>query len=125
MVIALRVQRGFVLAICCLALPIVVFGCGSGGSNYAVGDCLEEDVNEEGEAVKVSCSWKDSFTVEELARNGGQPDCGYDGKIIYKGSIRTIPNKYVTDAVSGTTYCGRDNFNTIGYPIPTYADDES
>ena len=117
--------RFLILAVC-LTTPIALLGCGgSGGSDYAAGDCPSEDVNEEGEAEKVSCASKDSFTVEELARNGGQPDCGYDDKILYKGQIRTIPNTYVTDAVSETTYCGHDNYDPYGYPFPSLADDES
>jgi hypothetical protein len=116
-------KKFFILAACCLAVPLIAIGCG-GGSDYVVGDCLSDQVNEDGEAQKVSCDSEDSFTVEELARNGGQPDCGYDRQYISEsGLIATIQDQYITDAVSGTSYCGPANFDPYGKPFPAESEE--
>lgn len=113
-------NRFLVVLGCCLAFVLIGSGCGGGGTEYAVGDCLSDEVNEDGEVDEVSCAAKDSFTVEKLAGNGGQPDCGYDHKYTssHRVGIITIPTRYVTDAVSETTYCGPANFDPYGSAFP-------
>lgn len=83
---------------------VLAAGCGGlgGGKQFAVGDCLAEDLGQDGQAVEAACSETGSFTVEKLVRNGGAVTCGYTlNQPLGKASI--------TDVVTGTSYCGARN----------------
>lgn len=96
---------GIVGAIACLFVLFALAGCTSSeGTQFAVGDCLAGEVNENGEAEKVACDSENSFTVEKLARNGGSPSCPY--KLYRDVERRGRGTAQVSDAVTKTTYCG-------------------
>jgi hypothetical protein len=55
---------------------MVVSGCGTAsGMEFAVGDCIRDSVNANGQAEPVDCPTDDSVRIQKLANNGAQPTC--------------------------------------------------
>ncbi|MCC6497720.1 MAG: hypothetical protein IT193_15820 [Propionibacteriaceae bacterium] len=96
---------GKIARIVAAAALILVAGCGAGAPIYDVGDCLKTSVDSDGKAVKTTCSDKESFEVTKLAKNGGIPNCPY----YMPKEPQTDGAAYLTDAVTGVTYCGIHN----------------
>jgi hypothetical protein len=86
---------------------MVVSGCGTAsGMEFAVGDCIRDSVNANGQAEPVDCPTDDSVRIQKLANNGAQPTCERGYYPSPKGFLYSKETIYATDAVSDITYCG-------------------
>jgi hypothetical protein len=86
---------------------MVVSGCGTAsGMEFAVGDCIRDSVNANGQAEPVDCPTDDSVRIQKLANNGAQPTCERGYYPSPKGFLYSKETIYVTDAVTDITYCG-------------------
>ena len=87
------------LAVSLLGL-LPVSACGSGGAEYAVGDCIMKETNQNGAAQKSACTDPNSITITKLVKNGGTVNCPYympDGPQV------------IQDVTTQISYCGHLN----------------